>query len=68
MTDIQWQSAEDDLPYSETITISDVKFNVLHMCLVLETIGLYAEYLGERYQPFLIKSMHRILEKSGKFY
>lgn len=46
------------------ITINDVKNNILHECLVIETVGMYAQQLANRYQPFLIKSLHRLLEKS----
>lgn len=65
-TDVAMQANNNrSLSVDSLITINDAKFNVLHMCLVLETVGLYAEMLKERFQKFLLKSLHRILEKAG---
>lgn len=50
---------------NDVITIKDIKNNILHMCLTIETIGLYAKRLGERYQIYMLKSLHRLLEKSA---
>lgn len=63
MSDIKWasESPEND----DRLTIGDVKFNVLHTCLILETVATYAFYLGSDFQPYLLNSLHRILEKSG---
>lgn len=41
-------------------------FNVLHTCLILETVGRFAVVLQMDFQPFLFKSLHKILEKSGE--
>lgn len=49
----------------EIITIKDIKNNILHMCLIIETVGLYAKQLGERYQKYMLRSFHRLLEKSA---
>lgn len=48
----------------ESITIGDIKNNILHMCLVIETVGLYAKQLRDQYQRYLLRSLHRLLEKS----
>lgn len=50
----------------DAITLNDVKMNILHICLVLETVGLYAAALKEKFQTFLLKSLHRILERAGE--
>lgn len=63
MSDIKFQQ-HSELPCPEAITINDVKFNILHICLVMETLGLYALELKEKFQPFLLQSLHRLLEKS----
>lgn len=47
------------------LTLQDIKFNVLHTCLILETVASYASYLNIQFQPYLLNSLHRILEKSG---
>lgn len=52
---------------SDEITIADAMFNVLHTCLVLETVGHFASVLQKDFQPFLFKSLHKILEKSGEY-
>lgn len=56
---------EDQADVEELLTINDVKFNVLHTCLILETIATYATYLGTDFQPYLLNTLHRLLEKSG---
>lgn len=67
-TDVRWTENESlNLPTDDIITINDAKFNVLHMCLVLETIGKLALSLKLNFQPFLLRSLHRVLEKTGKF-
>lgn len=49
----------------QIITIKDIKNNILHMCLTIETVGLYAKRLGKRYQTYMLRSFHRLLEKSA---
>lgn len=51
---------------NEVVTINDAKFNVLHICLLLETIGVYAMVLQKEFQPFVMKTLYRILDKTGK--
>lgn len=53
---------------SEVITIKDLKNNILHMCLTIETIGMYAIRFGEQYQKFMLRSFHRLLEKSASIH
>lgn len=49
----------------DIITIKDIKNNILHMCLTIETVGMYAKRLGQRYQKYMLRSFHRLLEKSA---
>lgn len=47
------------------ITISDAKFNVLYTCLLLESIGVYGMVLEKDFQPFVLKTLYQILDKTG---
>lgn len=49
----------------DTITLNDVKFNILHTCLVIETLGICSLRMNERFQPFLLRSLRCLLEKSA---
>ncbi|XP_055700063.1 uncharacterized protein LOC129799845 [Phlebotomus papatasi] len=49
----------------EFLTIEDVKFNIIHSCLILEAIGLCAQKLKTLFHPFLFKTFHRVLAKAG---
>lgn len=65
-TDIRWSSfIENQSHDDDIITLNDVKFNALHTCLIIETVAAYATYLGAGYAPFLLNSLHRLLEKAG---
>lgn len=64
-SEIKWKPDEPADSGNETLTINDVKFNVLHTCLILETLASYASFLGAQFQPYLLNSIHRILEKAG---
>lgn len=50
---------------NETITLNDVKFNILHTCLVMETLGLCSVKMNAQFQPFLLRSLRSLLEKSA---
>lgn len=52
-------------PANERVTLNDVKFNILHMCLVIETLGLSALKMNAHFQPFLLRSLRCLLEKSS---
>lgn len=49
----------------ETITLNNVKFNILHTCLVMETLGICAVKMNAQFQPFLLRSLRFLLEKSA---
>lgn len=65
MVDVKYDEPSPSTTVDQRLNLQDVKFNVLHMCLILETVACYASHLGDRFQPFLLNSLHRILEKSG---
>lgn len=46
------------------VNLKEIKNNILHTCLVIETIGCYAENMQQSYKMFLIKSIHHLIEKS----
>lgn len=46
------------------ISLNEIKTNILHTCLVIETVGCFAKYMKENYRQFhLMKSIHFISEK-----
>ncbi|XP_031637071.1 uncharacterized protein LOC116349668 [Contarinia nasturtii] len=46
------------------ISLNEIKNNILHTCLVIETVGCYAKYMQQNYrQVHLLKSLHLISEK-----
>lgn len=58
----------DSLVRSESITLKDIKNNILHICLVIETIGYYAqkkEHQQQKYQVYFMKMLPRLIEKSS---
>lgn len=65
-TDVRWKGDENVKHSDDEITISDAMCNVLHTCLVLETVGHFATILRNDFQPFLFRTLHKVLEKSGK--
>lgn len=49
----------------ETISIAEAKFNVQHICLVLETVGRLGQDLRHGIDPFIMRTLHGVLEKTG---
>lgn len=64
-TDMQWNGDVENKPADARLNINEAKFNVQHICLVLESIGLFSVALRNAFQPFVLRSLHRILEKTG---
>lgn len=63
---MQWKGdVVDTDPADSRLNINEAKFNVQHICLVLETIGLFSVAMKNVFQPFVLRSLHRILEKTG---
>lgn len=62
------KNADNKSDRLETITIKDIQNNILHMCLITETIGLYAKQMHEQYQKYLLNSLHRLMEKSASIH
>lgn len=55
---------------SNAITLKDIKNNILHICLVIETIGCYArkrqqDDYHQKYQVFFMKMLPQLIEKSS---
>lgn len=49
-----------------TISIAEAKYNVQHICLILETVGRLAQDLRHRFDPFMMRTLHNVLEKTGR--
>lgn len=66
-TDMQWNgdAVDGNSGDASRLNINEAKFNVQHICLVLETVGLFSVALKNAFQPFVLRSLHRILEKTG---
>lgn len=62
-TDIPLQ--DSDTNRNEAITMKDIKNNILHICLVIETIGCYAGNMQQQYQVHLMKALPHLIEKSS---
>lgn len=59
LTDVQPHTSSPE----KSVTLKEIKKNILHMTLVIETIGCYAKRIKERHQFFLMKSLHRLMER-----
>ncbi|CAO1427008.1 unnamed protein product [Diamesa serratosioi] len=63
MTEIKLQ---DEKPTVDpNLTIKRIKYNILSTCLVLELIGKCAKVLSIQFEPYLLRALHRTLEKAG---
>ncbi|CRK90445.1 CLUMA_CG004116, isoform A [Clunio marinus] len=58
-------SLEDEDDYTEELTLKRIKYNILSTCLVVEFIGTLAKILEKKFQRFLLRSLHKVLEKAG---
>lgn len=66
-TDVSYDGAEEQNADSDKslVSINEAKFNVQHVCLVLESIGVFSLVLKESFKPYLMKTLHRVMEKTG---
>lgn len=67
-TDVSYREDDDETVASDgrqLVSIKEAKFNVQHICLVLESIGVFALVLKESFRPFLMKTLHLVMEKTG---
>lgn len=46
-------------------TLRTIKYNILSTCFVLELIATSAHVLEKRFQRFLLRILHKVLEKAG---
>lgn len=64
----QIPSEETDLIVrARSVTLKDIKNNILHICLLIETIGYYAlkKQQQPKYQVYVMKMLPRLIEKSS---
>lgn len=70
-TDMRYRSDDTDgdavhaAHNNTTLTIAEAHQNVQHICLTLETIGRLAVSLKQQFQPYLLRSLYRILVRTG---
>lgn len=55
---------QNEMQMQHVVNLKELKNNILHTCLVIETIGYYAHHMQQSYKMFLIKSIHHLIEKS----
>ncbi|CAO1436342.1 unnamed protein product [Diamesa hyperborea] len=57
---------EDEKPSVDSnSTLKEIKYNILSTCLVLELIGKCAKILKTQFERYLLRALHRTLEKAG---
>lgn len=62
LRDISLDETDDRI---EELNLKAIKYNILCTCLVIELIGSAATIIGKKFQKFLLRSLHRVLEKAG---
>lgn len=50
---------------SESLNLKIVSSNILHTCLVIETVGYYSKNMPEQYKAFNLKFLQFLIEKSA---
>lgn len=63
LRDVRLEDDESEL--KAKLNIKMIRYNILCTCFVTELIGCAALQLGKKFQPFILRSMHKILEKAG---
>ncbi|KAH8242933.1 hypothetical protein KR032_003130 [Drosophila birchii] len=48
---------------SKRVSIADAQFNVLHTCLVLDAVGHCATFIGDTFDRYIFRSLHKVLLK-----
>ncbi|XP_068155248.1 TELO2-interacting protein 1 homolog [Drosophila tropicalis] len=56
-------SDDEDDQVSCRVTILDAQFNVLHTCLVLDSVGHCASFIGDTFDRHIFRSLYKILLK-----
>lgn len=56
---------EDDEDEGIELNLKTIRYNILCTCFVTELIGCGSLQLRSKFQPFILRSMHKILEKAG---
>lgn len=63
MTEMKLQ--DEKLTLDPNSTLKGIKYNILSTCLVLELIGKCAKILSTQFERYLLRSLHKTLEKAG---
>lgn len=58
-------SLKDDEDKVIELNLKSIKYNILCTCFVLELVATTSKILQVRFQRFLLKILHRVLEKAG---
>uniref|UniRef100_A0A1B0FFV9 Uncharacterized protein n=1 Tax=Glossina morsitans morsitans TaxID=37546 RepID=A0A1B0FFV9_GLOMM len=65
--EIRTQSIDSDDEAEESsshfVTTTDAQYNVLHTCMILDALGHCALKLGEKFDIYIFRSLHKILIK-----
>lgn len=48
------------------VSILDAQFNVQHICLVLDALGHCAKFIGDTFDRYIFRSLHKVLLKLGR--
>lgn len=56
---------DEDEEIKAKLNLKMIRYNILCTCFVVELIGCAAIKLGKKFQRFILRSMHKILEKAG---
>lgn len=51
--------------FKQNFCLQTIKYNILCTCLVLELTGTAASLLQSNFQKFMLRTLHRVLEKAG---
>lgn len=55
----------DDSEAPAEVNLKTIKFNILSTCLVLELVGAAVIVIKNNFRKYLLRSLHRVLEKAG---
>ncbi|XP_002054549.3 TELO2-interacting protein 1 homolog [Drosophila virilis] len=56
-------SDDETEPVNSRVSIADAQFNVLHTCLVLDALGHCAKFIGDTFDRYIFRSLHKVLLK-----
>lgn len=56
---------DDDCDKTNDTNLKAIKYNILCTCLVVELMGTTSKILKMNFQRFMLRTLHRVLEKAG---